>query len=66
MSINDEEYPLHKAVFMNDVQTLKELKDKYDLSQKDKHGWFSFLKFTCIHLNTIHCVCCCHYDSSFS
>jgi len=38
MSINDDEYPLHKAVYMNDVQTLKDIKDKCDLSQKDKHG----------------------------
>lgn len=38
MAIND--YPLHKAVFQNDAQNLELIIDKYDCSEKDKHGLF--------------------------
>lgn len=37
----EEEYPLHRSVFLDDKKTLSQLlrePEKYDISQKDKHG----------------------------
>lgn len=33
-----EEYPLHKAVFDNDLKTLSRLLRKHDIAAKDRHG----------------------------
>lgn len=33
-----DKYPLHKAVFDNDLKTLSRLLRKHDVAAKDKHG----------------------------
>ncbi|KAF7283652.1 hypothetical protein GWI33_023288 [Rhynchophorus ferrugineus] len=38
MSEEIEEYPLHKAVFQNDLPGLSKLLRKHDVASKDKHG----------------------------
>lgn len=38
MAEENDKYPLHKAVFENDLPTLFRLLRKTDLAAKDKHG----------------------------
>lgn len=49
MSINNEnliqDYPVHKAVFNNDLQTLKKLFTNDELAKKDRHGTEFGFKF---------------------
>lgn len=38
-----DSYPLHEAVFKNDIKKLSRLLRKYDVAQKDKHGKLFFI-----------------------
>lgn len=38
MADQNDKYPLHKAVYDNDLKTLSMLLRKHDVSEKDKHG----------------------------
>lgn len=38
MADEDDKYPLHKAVFENDLKSLSRSLRKHDVSVKDKHG----------------------------
>lgn len=38
MSDDVDTYPLHKAVFDNDLKNLSRLLRKHDVTAKDKHG----------------------------
>lgn len=38
MAEESDKYPLHKAVFENDLKTLSRLLRKHDVTAKDKHG----------------------------
>lgn len=33
-----EDYPLHRAIFENDLKTLSRLLRRHDITAKDKHG----------------------------
>lgn len=37
-----DKYPLHRAVFDNDLKTLSRLLRKHDVAVKDKHGELIF------------------------
>lgn len=41
-----EEYPVHKAVFENDLKKLSQYLRKYDVAAKDKHGKAQVLYFS--------------------
>lgn len=45
MAEERDKYPLHRAVFENDLQTLSRLLRKNDVAGKDKHGTFIFFTF---------------------
>lgn len=38
MANESDRYPLHKAVFENDLKNLSRLLRKHDVATKDKHG----------------------------
>lgn len=38
MADEDDSFPLHKAVFENDLKTLSRLLRKHNVATKDKHG----------------------------
>lgn len=38
MADDSDGFPLHKAVFENDLQSLSRLLRKHDVTAKDKHG----------------------------
>lgn len=45
MAEETEDYPLHKAVFNNDLKFVSRLLRKYDVTAKDKHGeYFQIFK----------------------
>lgn len=43
MASEGDKYPLHRAVFENDLQTLSRLLRKNYVATKDKHGNYYFL-----------------------
>lgn len=56
----EADYPVHKAVFENDLKKLSQYLRKYDVAAKDKHGkhnYFIFctLSFSCYNNNTSNC-----------
>lgn len=38
MAEEGDKYPLHRAVFENELQSLSRLLRKHDIGAKDKHG----------------------------
>lgn len=44
-----DRYPLHRAVFENDLKSLSRLLRKHDVAAKDKHGKWCFIFSLCVY-----------------